>query len=153
MPNEDKRKAARQRSFLRGFIRTLQSPSNVDCIIRDISETGAKLRFRSTPVIADSFELHIPAKGQILQSRLVWMDNCEAGVSFVAVAASAIPPSNDEAQSVRISQLENEVVALKRMLVSFQHRLDEVGGWSRQVRSPVVRTSTSVEPTKGRARA
>jgi hypothetical protein len=76
---EDKQKISRQRLFLRGFIRTPQSGSNIDCIVRDISETGAKLRFRCAPFITEFFELHIPSKEQIVQSKLVWIDGCEVG--------------------------------------------------------------------------
>ena len=120
---EDKRKSARQRLFLRGFVRLPQSNSNIDCIVRDISETGAKLRFRCSPSIADFLELHIPAKGQIVQSKVAWIDNCEVGVSFDTVVAFATP--SDGELPVRMARLEDEIAALKQMLKRLQSQVDK----------------------------
>ena len=122
---EDKRKSERQRVFLRGFIRTAQDDSGIDCIVRDISETGAKLRFKSKPSIGGSFELHMPTKGQVLPSKLVWHDNCEVGVSFDSVAALGTPPSSEKELQLRMSLLENEITALKQMLKHLQKRIEK----------------------------
>jgi PilZ domain len=103
--------------FSRGFIRTPQDNSNIDCIVRDISETGAKLRFRCRPSVTDFLELHIPTKRKIAQSKVVWIDDCEVGVSFeYIVAVDTSPPSSDGELSVRIARLEDEITALKEML-------------------------------------
>jgi hypothetical protein len=93
-------------------------------MVRDISETGAKLRFRCTPSITDSFELHIPTKGQIVQSKLVWIDNCEAGVSFDSIAAFGTPSKSDGELAVRMARLEDEITALKQMLKHLQKQVD-----------------------------
>jgi hypothetical protein len=123
---KEKRKSARQRFFLRGFIRTPQSNSNIDCIVRDISETGAKLRFRCRPSITDSLELHIPAKGQIAQSKLVWIDDCEVGISFDSIVAVGTAPSSSDGElSVRMARLEDEITALKKTLNRLQKQVDK----------------------------
>ena len=121
---EDKRKSSRQRLFLRGFVRTPGNDTNIDCIVRDISETGAKLRFRCTPSITDLFELHIPAKQQIVQSKLVWMDDCEVGISFDSLVAFDSPSSSPGGLSLRMARLENEITGLKRMLNRLQKLVD-----------------------------
>jgi hypothetical protein len=121
---EEKRKSDRQRLFLRGFVRTPHNNTNIDCMVRDISETGAKLRFRCTPSITDCFELHIPTKGQIVQSKLVWIDNCEAGVSFDSIVASGTPSTSDGELAVRMARLEDEITALKQMLKHLQKQVD-----------------------------
>jgi hypothetical protein len=123
---KEKRKSARQRFFLRGFIRTPQNNSNIDCIVRDISETGAKLRFRCRPSITDSLELHIPAKGQIAQSKLVWIDDCEVGISFDSIVAVGTAPSSSDGElSVRMARLEDEITALKKTLNRLQKQVDK----------------------------
>jgi hypothetical protein len=123
---KEKRKSARQRFFLRGFIRTPQNNSNIDCIVRDISETGAKLRFRCRPSITDSLELHIPAKGQIAQSKLVWIDDCEVGISFDSIVAVGTAPSSSDGElSVRMARLEDEITALKKTLNRLQRQVDK----------------------------
>ena len=45
---------------------------------------GARLGFSSPPSINGAVELHIPAKGEIIQANVVWIENCECGVSFGA---------------------------------------------------------------------
>jgi hypothetical protein len=88
-----------------------------------MSETGAKLRFRCRPSVTDFLELHIPTKRKIAQSRIVWVDDCEVGVSFeYIVAVDTSPPPSDGELSVRIARLEDEITMLKEMLVISQRR-------------------------------
>jgi hypothetical protein len=123
---KEKRTSARQSLFLRAFIRTPQNNSIIDCIVRDISETGAKLRFRCRPSITDSLELYIPARGQIVQSKLVWIDNCEVGVSFDSIVAVGTAPSSSDGElSVRMARLEDEITALKKVLNRLQKQADK----------------------------
>jgi hypothetical protein len=118
---EDKRKWERRRIFLRGFVRFSQNNNTVDCIVRDISERGAKLRFKRAISIPESFQLHIPSKGQIVQSRLAWVDNCEAGISFETSVAMDSPSSSDGELSIRVARLEDEISALRQMLKHLQY--------------------------------
>ena len=83
---KENRKSERHRQFLRGFIR-LPDNTTIDCIVRDVSETGAKLRFKCATPLAEFFELHIPSKGQFAKSKLVWNKNCEVGISFESLGA------------------------------------------------------------------
>jgi hypothetical protein len=122
---KDKRKSSRQRLFLRGFVRVPECGSNIDCIVRDISETGAKLRFRFAPSITDCFELHIPSKEQIVQSKLVWKDGCEVGISFESNATFATPPSGDGELLTRMARLEDEISSLKTMLKHLQQEVSK----------------------------
>jgi hypothetical protein len=123
---KEKRKLVRQSLFLRAFICTPQNNSIIDCIVRDISETGAKLRFRCRPSITDSLELYIPAKGQIAQSKLVWIDNCEVGVSFDSIVTVGTAPSSSDGElSVRMARLEDEITALKKVLNRLQKQADK----------------------------
>ena len=114
---EEPRSSVRKKLFLRGFIRTPKSNSSIDCMVRDLSEGGAKLRFKCTPLITDVFELHIPTKGAVLQSKLVWMNNCEAGVSFVSDYSEIF---------IRVTVLEDEIAALKDTLKLVQSQLRKV---------------------------
>jgi len=40
------------------------------------------LGFSSPPSVDGDVELHIPAKGVIIQAHVVWAEDCECGVSF-----------------------------------------------------------------------
>ena len=123
---EDKRKWERRRIFLRGFVRFPQNNNTVDCIVRDISERGAKLRFKHATPIPDCLELHIPSKGQIVQSKLAWVDNCEAGISFETSVAVDSPSPRDGELSIRVARLEDEISALRQMLKHLQDPVDRI---------------------------
>jgi hypothetical protein len=79
---DDQRKSPRQRSRFQSFVRVLKGDAYIDCVVRDISETGARLGFSSPLSIDSDVELHIPAKGEIIQANVVWVEDCECGVSF-----------------------------------------------------------------------
>jgi len=79
---DDQRKSPRQRSRFQSFVRVLKEDAYIDCVVRDISETGARLGFSSPASIVGDVELHIPARGEIIQANVVWVEDCECGVSF-----------------------------------------------------------------------
>jgi hypothetical protein len=92
--------------------------------VRDVSQTGAKLRFRCPPQITKFFELHVPAKGQIVQSKVIWVDDCEVGISFDSLAAFDAPSESADGLSLRMARLENEITGLKRVLKRLQKLVD-----------------------------
>jgi hypothetical protein len=126
---KEKRKSPRQRSFLRGFVRLIDQNYSQSCIVRDVSETGAKLRFKYPTSIGGNVELHIPEKQKIIQASVVWIDNCEVGVSFKATVIIEDPVSNGAAStdaelSDRVARLEAEITALKQMLSNLHEHRD-----------------------------
>ena len=66
----ERRNATRQKSFLRGCIYFNNRRSAVDCLIRDISSTGAKLIFSDAITVPDVVELYIPQKEQTLRAEV-----------------------------------------------------------------------------------
>jgi hypothetical protein len=109
----ERRKSARQKSFLRGCIYFNNRRSALDCLVRDISSTGARLIFSDTVTIPDVVDLYIPQKEQTLRAQVHWRHGDEVGVGF-AHAAHAIPPLTDVAGlAERVQKLETEIAALK----------------------------------------
>jgi len=124
----EKRKSPRQRSFLRGFVGLGDQNYSMSCVVRDISEMGAKLRFKSPPSFGGKVELHIPERQKIIQANVVWVDNCEVGISF-AVPVTIVDPvpadaASDAELSGRVARLEAEIAALKQMLKLLQKHGD-----------------------------
>jgi hypothetical protein len=117
---KDKRVSNRRRVFFQGYIIHPQSKSRIDCIVRDVSETGAKLRFRCPPCITGGLELHIPAKGKIVQTNVIWTDDAEIGVSFDGLAGIFDPPVDNEDLAKRLALLEGEIAKLKQVLAHLQ---------------------------------
>ena len=111
----ERRNSTRQKSFLRGCIYFNNRRSALDCLVRDISATGARLIFSDTVSVPDMVDLHIPQKEQMLRAHVEWRHGEEIGVGFAA--APATPDrlaAGDLAQ--RVAKLEAEIAALKKML-------------------------------------
>ena len=111
----ERRRAARQKSLLRGTIPFNNRRSILDCVIRDISPYGARLIFADTVTVPDVFQLNIPQKGQTLRAHIIWRHGNEVGVAF-AQHAQVEGPAADGELAARVQRLEAEVVALKRLL-------------------------------------
>jgi len=110
----ERRKSTRQKSFLRGCIYFNNRRSATDCLIRDISSTGARLIFSDTVSIPDLVELYIPQKEQTLRARVQWRHGDEVGIAFGALATGR--SKRDEELAERLEKLEAEVASLRKML-------------------------------------
>jgi hypothetical protein len=120
----EKRRAPRQKSFLRGLVYFGNSPSATDCIVRDISDTGARLKFSSPPATTDFLDLHIPVKGQTLHCKVQWRAADEIGITFVSASAMSAAPSGDGELSDRVARLEAEIATLKQLIKRLQKNSD-----------------------------
>jgi len=114
----DQRISIRQKSFLQGRIYFNNGRSSVDCLIRDLSETGARLKFSDAITTPEVLELHIPNKQETHRAQVQWRRGDEIGVAFVrdepADAALSAAAAGDLTQRVR--QLENDVSTLRRLV-------------------------------------
>jgi len=116
----ERRQASRQKSFLRGLVYLGNSPSAVSCLVRDISDTGARLTFSAPIAAPDTLELHIPIKGQTLRGKVKWRENNEIGIAFLSDAGVGVQSASDDGLAVRVARLESEIVALKHMIKRLQ---------------------------------
>ena len=107
----EQRQHIRQKSLLRGLVYFDGQPFAVECVVRDISETGARLAFSQAPAgSAHQLELQIPLKAQRHRCRIVWRADNELGLAFLdAVAADADP----KAMAQQIARLEAEIEELR----------------------------------------
>lgn len=121
----NRRQMSRQKSLLRGLAYLGNSPSAMSCLVRDISEIGARLQFGGPVTVPDALDLHIPAKNQTLRCKVKWREADEIGVSFVVEAAAA-PPAGDEDLSQRVERLEAEIAQLKHMIKKLQRSASAV---------------------------
>ena len=113
--DSERRKSARQKSFLQGRLYFNHGRSAIDCLVRDISHDGAKLIFSQTAAIPDVVDLYIPQKEQTLQAHVQWRSGGEVGVTFPSSQAPATGSGTSDLCQ-RVEQLETEVAALKRIV-------------------------------------
>jgi len=117
----ERRNTTRHKSLLRGCIYFNNRRASADCLIRDISETGARLIFSAAVAIPDVVDLYIPQKEQTLRSRVQWRHGDEIGVAFEAAPQMPeVAPGEPGDVVERIQKLETEVAALRRMLKRLQ---------------------------------
>jgi PilZ domain len=122
----ERRRTARQKSFLRGCIYFNNRRTAIDCLIRDMSDGGARLQFSDAISIPDTFELYIPQKEQTLRAAVVRRHGMNVGVSFIdaAQAPAASAPSDVAELAERVHRLEADVAALRRMLRRLKADID-----------------------------
>ena len=114
----ERRAAPRQKSFLQGRIYFNHRRSSIDCLIRDYSEHGARLRFSEGANIPEAIELYIPNKEETHRARVQWRSGNEVGVSFgnEINSPSVAPEASQGDLPARMQRLETEVAALRRIV-------------------------------------
>ena len=91
--------------------------SSVDCLVRDVSDAGAKLVFAGAVTIPDVVELYLSNKEEVRRARIEWRKGDETGVSFRfedSADAAALAASTD--LFGRVLKLERECASLKRVV-------------------------------------
>ena len=112
----ERRQSSRQKSLLRGLVYLGNSPSAVNCLVRDVSESGARLKFGGPVTMPDMLELHIPNKNQVLRAKVKWREADEVGISFVAESGVDSTPAGETDLAARVERLETEIAQLKLMI-------------------------------------
>ena len=88
----DGRMAARRRVLKSGIAASNDRRLTVNCTVRDISDTGARLRVEGSMTVPDTFELLIPLDGLEAPCQVVWRKGGDVGVKFLSaprIAAQA----------------------------------------------------------------
>ncbi len=80
---EQRRISTRSRTLLEGWVLMNNRSSRIECTVRDISETGARLMFHGPVQIPPEFELEVPKRKLSSHARLVWSEGQAHGVMFV----------------------------------------------------------------------
>jgi hypothetical protein len=87
----ERRRSVRKKSFLRGCVYFNKRRSAIDCLIRDISDQGARIIFSGTTNFPDVVELYIPHKEQTVRAHVQWRRGDEVGLAFPEAAAAPAP--------------------------------------------------------------
>ena len=79
----ERRREARTRTVLGARAVYNERFSTMDCRVRDISPSGARLRFGGPPIVPRWFELLLIEKGERRRVERLWTDGRDVGVAFV----------------------------------------------------------------------
>src|ERR1700733_9269872 len=125
----ERRNARRSKSFLRGSVYVSRKRGALACLIRDLSEKGARIVFSDQVTLPDVVDLYIPQREQTLRARVQWRRNDEIGLAFEqaeAAPAAAEPNAGDIIQ--RVAMLEAEISALRTVLKRLKNEKPGAGG-------------------------
>ena len=115
----ERRRSTRQKSFLRGCVYFNKRRQAVDCLIRDISDVGARIIFSDTVSVPDRVDLYIPQKEQTLRAHVQWRHGDEIGLAFPESATEDTTTACGNLAQ-RMARLEHEVAALRKLLRRLQ---------------------------------
>jgi hypothetical protein len=105
------------RCFFRAFVYFEKNTVAIDCVVRDISDTGARLQFPKRQDFTEDLDLHIPAKGQSFHAKVRWNDGDEMGIAF---HASTKADTEDISLDQRVDRLEAEITVLRQAVKYLQ---------------------------------
>jgi hypothetical protein len=119
----EKRSAPRLRSFLKGKAIFNNRQSTLDCLVRDISATGARLEVSNAVLLPEVFDLHVPQKDTTYRVRISWRAEGEIGVEFEHPQAQPTPAHKDDL-AARVHDLEVELAAQRILFAQVRFELD-----------------------------
>jgi hypothetical protein len=115
----NRRASPRQKALLQGRIYFNNRRMSVDCMIRDLSGEGARLKIAGAVSVPDSAELYLPARDEYRLVKIQWRHGDELGVAFVLdnMASPALAPiASSTDLATRVGRLESDVAALQRTI-------------------------------------
>ncbi len=166
MAEPEKRASDRIRSFLRAQIIFNNRMTTIDCIIKNISATGARVALNDTLAVPTEFEIYIPQRGCSHHARLVWRDRDSIGIDFTGCAAAdarrgsarpAAPEPHGFGGEARLRELEVQNAELKARIRKLtqaarrfgpgpQQRLLSAPAFVKRVRPPAPARSSRAAP-------
>jgi hypothetical protein len=79
----DRRKFQRLRTYIKGQIAFNNHCSTLDCLVRNMSENGARIVFPGGVPLPDEFDMALHGKNENRRARMIWRSQTEAGVAFL----------------------------------------------------------------------
>lgn len=91
MPAIDKRAMRRQRLLKGALITARDHATAITCAVRDLSDTGARLRIDCLSVVPHAFTLIIDLDGIEVDCEVMWQRGRELGVRFLSPRRTVRP--------------------------------------------------------------
>ena len=121
----ERRSAVRSRAVLKAEIRYNDGLMNMPCLVRDISDTGARLEISADVPLPDRFDLYIEKRHLTRRAVVKRRRDREVGVAFADVADRQPPqPQQPDRQPLqadaglarRVAKLESDLAEIRTLL-------------------------------------
>ena len=110
-PTGEKRNNARRRALKAGIVAYNGGNMTFACVVRDISNTGARLKTDVDRHPPDTFQLQIALDGLLADCQVVWRDAQQVGVRFLAPPQMIVPSRE---QVIQVSDIKPKATRLLR---------------------------------------
>lgn len=104
--SSDKRRATRRRVLFSGKLVNDDASMTIDCVIRDLSQTGAKVRLAGTAPVPNEVWLIEVREGLAFRCRVAWRASPELGLEFSA-SHDLKDPTSPELRMLKRIWVEN----------------------------------------------
>lgn len=107
------RASQRKRMLKGGTIAFSGRHATLPCVVRDISDTGARLQVMQAAAVPDTFELIVELDGLEVAVEIVWRKVNEVGIRFVGPTAK-VPPKRAQTVTIATPSLFKPRPSLRR---------------------------------------
>jgi PilZ domain len=115
---QDRRQNTRDKVFYGGVAKSGENDPATDCVVRNISETGASIEFSNVVRLPkEQISLTIARKGRSFLAKIIWWRD-----NFVGVAFSETPPD------LPVSDLDERLRKSEAKKRQLQRRIEELLG-------------------------
>ncbi len=118
MDDPEKRRAARKRTLKGALIIFNGRTSTLSATLRDISDTGARLRVSKDVAMPETFDLAIDTDGLEIPCTLAWRKGEEIGVKFTGPAVKVAPKRAQVVTALKQSGQQPTASLLRRKPIS-----------------------------------
>lgn len=101
---QDRRQGARDKVLYGGVAAVNGHGSTMDCVVRNISDTGACVEFDTAAKLPEEMNLTIARKGRSFLARLIWRQANKVGLAFRIMTSDA--PVSDLDERLRRSEIK-----------------------------------------------
>lgn len=128
---EQRRANPRSRTLLEGHIIYNDRLSRMECTVRDLSETGARIVFAQPVKVPAQFELQIPKRKLVRQAQVMWYDGQNHGVMFIEGEASQPLRKSSAAKSQgKVLAIKTEPASVPDIIEDARHNIARLLGVS-----------------------
>ncbi|MEI2387788.1 PilZ domain-containing protein [Breoghania sp. JC706] len=101
MDYSDRRKSHRKRMLQGGKIVYGRSALLIDCLIRDLSEEGARLKVANARDVPDNIRLFNSGDNTLIDAEVVWRSPREVGIRFNGTYSSVTESDDPKIRNLR----------------------------------------------------
>ncbi len=113
----------RVRTFLKGIVYYDNRRLSIECTVRDLSDSGARISLNSIVTLPDNVELFITQKERTYKAHVRRRDGYEIGVSFEDQRSGEPRRSDDMALADRVVMLEQELAAMRKVVRKLRDKI------------------------------